>query len=175
MCFAVVIERILVRYKPMSEMLRPSFVHDHGKWMLTFIMVWAYFSFSQWLIIWAGNLPDEISWYMTRLSYGWAYVGLFLVIFHFTVPFALLFSRPFKRNIGKLVWLAVWLLFMRYVDLFWIIEPNFSAHFHVLWRKSSFPSAWVDCGWPISSAISVRASAAAVRSLGQEVLEPAHE
>ena len=57
MCFAVVVERILYDYKPMSEMLKPDFVHDHGKWMLAFTMVWAYFNFSQWLIIWAGNLP----------------------------------------------------------------------------------------------------------------------
>jgi hypothetical protein len=131
MCFAVVIERILVRYKPMSELLRPDFVHDHGKWMMAFTMVWAYFSFSQWIIIWAGNLPDEISWYMTRLSGGWALVGLWLAVFHFAVPFALLLSRPFKRDITKLVWLAVWLMLMRYVDLFWIIEPNFSARFRV--------------------------------------------
>ncbi len=128
MCFAVVIERILFRYKPMSELLTPDFVQDHGKWMLTFVMVWAYFSFSQWLIIWAGNLPDEISWYMARLSGGWAYIGLSLVVFHFSVPFALLLSRSFKRKIGQLVWLAVLLMVMRYVDLFWIIEPNFSAH-----------------------------------------------
>jgi len=126
MCFAVVIERILFNYKPMSEMLKPDFVHDHGKWMLTFIMVWAYFSFSQWLIIWAGNLPTEITFYMKRLNGGWGSIGLFLVIFHFVVPFAILLSRPFKRDIRKLVWLATWLLLMRYVDLFWIIEPNFS-------------------------------------------------
>lgn len=131
MCFAVVIERILFRYKPMSQLLRPDFVHDHGKWMLAFTMVWAYFSFSQWLIIWAGNLPDEITWYMTRLSHGWAYIGLFLALFHFVVPFAFLLSRPFKRDITKLVWLAVWLMFMRYVDLFWMIEPNFSSSLHV--------------------------------------------
>jgi len=126
MCFAVVIERILVDYKPMSEMLKPDFVHDHGKWMLTFVMVWAYFSFSQWLIIWAGNLPAEITFYMRRLHGGWGYVGLSLALFHFAIPFALLLSRPFKRDIRKLVWLAVWLMIMRYVDLFWIIEPNFS-------------------------------------------------
>jgi hypothetical protein len=131
MCFAVVVERILFRYKTMSELLKSDFVHDHGKWMLTFVMVWAYFSFSQWLIIWAGNLPEEITWYMTRLSGGWAYVGLWLVVFHFAVPFALLLSRPFKRDITRLVWLAVWLLMMRYVDLFWMIEPNFSARLHV--------------------------------------------
>jgi hypothetical protein len=131
MCFAVVIERLLFNYKPMSEMLTPDFVHDHGKWMLAFTMVWAYFNFSQWLIIWAGNLPAEITYYIRRLSGGWGYVGLFVVIFHFAVPFSILLSRPFKRNIRKLVWLAVWLLFMRYVDLFWIIEPNFSKTFNI--------------------------------------------
>ncbi len=131
MCFAVVVERILFNYKPMSEMLKPDFVHDHGKWMLTFIMVWAYFNYSQWLIIWAGNLPSEITYYLRRLNGGWGYVGLFIVIFHFAIPFGTLLSRPFKRNIRKLVWLAVWLMLMRYVDLFWIIEPNFSKTFNV--------------------------------------------
>src|ERR1700741_4247071 len=130
MCFAVVVERILFNYKPMSEMLKPDFVHDHGKWMLTFIMVWAYFSFSQWLIIWAGNLPNEITYYIRRLNGGWGYVGLFIVIFHFAIPFGTLLSRPFKRDIRKLVWLAVWLMLMRYLDLFWIIEPNFSKTFN---------------------------------------------
>ena len=126
MCFAVVVERILFNYKPMSEMLTPDFVHDHGKWMLAFTMVWAYFNYSQWLIIWAGNLPSEITYYLRRLNGGWGYVGLFIVIFHFAVPFGILLSRPFKRNIRKLVWLAAWLMLMRYLDLFWIIEPNFS-------------------------------------------------
>jgi hypothetical protein len=131
MCFAVVVERILFDSKPMSEMLRPDFVHDHGKWMLTFIMVWAYFNYSQWLIIWAGNLPAEITYYLRRLNGGWEYVGLFIVIFHFAIPFGILLSRSFKRNIRKLVWLAVWVVFMRYLDLFWIIEPNFSKTFTV--------------------------------------------
>ena len=131
MCFAVVVERILFNYKPMSEMLTPDFVHDHGKWMMTFIMVWAYFNYSQWLIIWAGNLPAEITYYLRRLNGGWGYVGLFIVIFHFAVPFGILLSRPFKRNIRKLVWLAVWLMLMRYLDLFWIIEPNFSKTLNV--------------------------------------------
>ena len=126
MCFAVVVERILFNYKPMSDMLKPDYVHDHGKWILVFIMVWAYFNFSQWLIIWAGNLPTEITFYLTRLNNGWGMIGLILVLFHFVVPFATLLSRSFKRNIRKLVWLAVWLILMRYVDLFWTIEPNFS-------------------------------------------------
>jgi hypothetical protein len=131
MCFAVVVERILYNYKPMSEMLKPDFVHDHGKWMLAFTMVWAYFSFSQWLIIWAGNLPAEITFYIKRLNGGWGWIGLSLALFHFAVPFAILLSRPFKRDIRKLVWLAVWLMVMRFVDLLWIIEPNFSSTLNV--------------------------------------------
>jgi hypothetical protein len=131
MAFAVVIERILFDYKPMSEMLTPDFVHDHGKWMLAFTMVWAYFNFSQWLIIWAGNLPSEITFYLRRINGGWGSIGVFLALFGFVVPFAMLLSRPFKRNIRRLVWLAVWMLFIRYLDLFWIIEPNFSKTFTV--------------------------------------------
>jgi hypothetical protein len=141
MCFAVVVERILYNYKPMSELLKPDFVHDHGKWILTFIMVWAYFSFSQWLIIWAGNLPSEITFYLTRLGGGWGSIGLCLVLFHFAIPFALLLSRPFKRDIRKLVWLAVWMMLMRYLDLFWIIEPNFSKTLTVTFADIVVPIA----------------------------------
>src|SRR5215467_5374874 len=146
MCFAILVERILVDYKPMSEMLRPDFVHDHGKWTLTFIMLWAYFSFSQWLIIWAGNLPNEITFYLKRLNHGWGYVGAFLAFFHFCIPFLILLSRPFKRDIRKLVWLAVWLLCMRFVDLFWIIEPNFSQQFTVTIADIVVPTA-IGCIW----------------------------
>jgi len=131
MCFAVVIERILYKYKPMSDMLKPDFVHDHGKWMLAFVMVWAYFSFSQWLIIWAGNLPAEITFYLNRLNGGWGWIALVLVLGHFVIPFAILLSRSFKRDIRKLVWLAVWLILARFIDLFWIIEPNFSKTFTI--------------------------------------------
>src|SRR6202050_4700075 len=126
MCFAVVVERILFNYKPMSEMLKPDFVHDHGKWMLAILMMWAYFNFSQWLIIWAGNLPAEITFYLKRVNGGWGWIGLILVLFHFAIPFATLLSRPFKRDIRKLVWVAVLLLFMGWLDLLWIIEPTFS-------------------------------------------------
>jgi hypothetical protein len=126
MCLMVVVERILVRYEPMASLLKPKEVHDHGKLMLTFVMLWAYFSFSQLLIIWAGNLPSEITFFTRRLYSGWQIVALALVVFHFAVPFLLLLSRSFKRDPKTLVWLATWLIFMRFVDLFWYIEPNFS-------------------------------------------------
>jgi hypothetical protein len=117
----------------MSEYLTDTEVHDHGKFMLAFVMVWAYFNFSQWLIIWAGNLPEEIPWYVRRLNGGWEAVGLFLVVFHFAVPFALLLSRQLKRKARTLVWLASWLIFMRIVDIFWHVEPASHPTFHVSW------------------------------------------
>jgi len=176
MCFAVVVERILFNYKPMSEMLTPDFVHDHGKWMLTFIMVWAYFSFSQWLIIWAGNLPAEITFYLKRLSNGWGSIGLFLVLFHFAIPFALLLSRPFKRDIRKLVWLAVWMMLMRYLDLFWIIEPNFSRTLNITIADIVVPIAiggiWL---WYFFRNLAALPLLPAYDPDAHEVLQPAHQ
>jgi hypothetical protein len=176
MCFAVVVERILFNYKPMSEMLTPDFVHDHGKWMLTFIMVWAYFSFAQWLIIWAGNLPAEITFYLKRLSNGWGSIGLFLVLFHFAIPFALLLSRRFKRDIRKLVWLAVWMMLMRYLDLFWIIEPNFSKTLTVTIADIVVPIAiggiWL---WYFFRNLAALPLLPAYDPDAHEVLQPAHQ
>ncbi len=174
-CFAVFVESILYRYKPMSELLKPDFVHDHGKWMLTFTMVWAYFSFSQWLIIWAGNLPSEITFYLKRLNGGWGWIGLILALLGFAVPFAILLSRPFKRNIRKLVWLAIWILCIRWLDLLWIIEPNFSATLRITLADIVVTAA-VGCLWlgfyfrnlaslPLLPAYDASAS---------EVLEPTH-
>jgi len=175
MCFAVVVERILFNYKPMSEMLKPDFVHDHGKWMLTFIMVWAYFSFSQWLIIWAGNLPAEITFYLKRLNGGWGWIGLLLALFHFAVPFAILLSRSFKRDIRRLVWLAVWLMLMRFVDLFWIIEPNFSQTFRLTLADVVVPVAigglWLAYFFRNLGALPLLP---AYDPSAGEVLEPAH-
>jgi hypothetical protein len=176
LCFAVVVERILFRYKPMSELLKPEHVHDHGKFMLAFVMVWAYFAFSQWLIIWAGNLPEEITWYTRRLNGGWVSIGLILALFHFAVPFVFLLSRSFKRDVTRLVWLAVWLLLMRYLDLFWMVEPNFSKSLSVTWADVVVPVAmgglWLAYffrnlnSMPLVPAYDIFAS---------EVLEPAHE
>jgi hypothetical protein len=175
MCFAVVVERILFNYKPMSEMLTPDFVHDHGKWMLAFTMVWAYFNFSQWLIIWAGNLPAEITFYLRRLNGGWGWIGLMLVLFHFAIPFTILLSRPFKRNVRRLVWVAVLLLLMGYVDLFWIIEPNFSKNLTVTLADVVVPIAiggiWL---WYFFRNLAQLPLLPAYDMDAHEVLQPAH-
>ena len=176
LAFAIVVERILFNYQPMSILLKPSFVHDHGKFMLTFIMVWAYFSFSQWLIIWAGNLPDEITWYYRRLHGGWQSVGLFLVVLHFFVPFFLLLSRPFKRDITRLVWLAAWMLVVHYVDLFWHIEASFSKTLTVTLADVVIPFAmggiWIAY---FCRNLSSQPLVPAYDATAQDVLEPAHE
>jgi len=139
-------------------------------------MMWAYFAFSQWLIIWAGNLPEEITWYMRRLNGGWGHVGLFLVLFHFAVPFVLLLSRPFKRDITLLVWLAVWLLLMRYVDLFWIIEPGFSTTFNVTWLDIIVPIAMGGLYLAyFFRNLSSRPLVPAYDFYATEVLEPVHD
>jgi hypothetical protein len=175
MAFAVVVERILFNYKPMSEMLTPDFVHDHGKWMLAFTMVWAYFNFSQWLIIWAGNLPSEITFYLRRINGGWQSIGLILIFLGFVAPFAMLLSRPFKRDIRRLVWLAVWLLLIRYLDLFWIIEPNFSKNLTVTVADIVVPIAiggiWL---WYFFRNLAALPLLPAYDIDAHEVLEPAH-
>jgi hypothetical protein len=135
-CFVVLIEHIFGSRKPMSEYLKPTEIHDHGKLMLAFVMVWAYFNFSQWLIIWSGNLPEEIPWFFRRSHGGWGVVAVFLVIFHFAVPFAFLLSQRLKRQTSTLIWAACWLLLMRIADIFWHVEPAQSLH------HDTFPISW---------------------------------
>src|SRR5215813_15321094 len=96
-----------------------------GKLMFAFVVLWAYLSFSQWLIIWSGNMLSEIKWYLMRLRGGWQYFGTALIFVHFVFPFALLLSRSLKRHGRRLILIALLILFMRMVDLFWLTAPNF--------------------------------------------------
>jgi len=142
MAFLVTLLVLLSYRRPMSDILTPRHMHDLGKLLLTLVMVWAYFSFSQFLIIWAGNLPDEIPWYLERLRGGWRYVALALVLGHFALPFALLLSRDLKRNFKLLASIAVFILFMRYVDIFWLVAPDFAkGHFTISWMDITAPIA----------------------------------
>ena len=140
MAFLITLMVLLSYRRPMSEILTPRHLHDLGKFLLALVMVWAYFSFSQFLIIWAGNLPEEIPWYIARLNNGWQYVAVLLVIGHFALPFALLLSRDLKRNFKLLSGIAVFILCMRMVDLYWLVAPEF--------RKDSFGLSWMDLAAP---------------------------
>jgi hypothetical protein len=115
----------LSRREPLDRVLHPRLFHDYGKLFFAFVMLWAYFSFSQYLIVWSGNLPEEISFYLERFHHGWGLVALLLVVFHFALPFVFLLSRDLKRNARRLVWIAGLMLVMRWVDLLWQVEPAF--------------------------------------------------
>ncbi|AXA35139.1 MAG: hypothetical protein D6691_06595 [Candidatus Hydrogenedentota bacterium] len=108
---------------PLSSVLGKRHYHDFGKLLLAFVMLWAYISFSQFLIIWSGNLAEEVTFYVKRLEGAWQYVALALIIAHFALPFLLLLSRDLKRNPSTLVLVALLVLGMRYVDLFYLIRP----------------------------------------------------
>lgn len=133
--FLSVVALYLSRREPLSRALAPRHFHDYGKLMLAFVMLWAYFAFSQFLIIWSGNLPGEITFYLARLAGGWQWVGLALVVAHFALPFVLLLSRSLKRRGRTLAAVALLVLVMRWVDLHWQVAPVFapgSITFHWL-------------------------------------------
>jgi len=99
--------------------------HDHslGKWMLAFVSFLAYIAFSQYLLMWIANLPEEVPWYLARSKTAWLPVGIFLAVFHFIVPFFVLLSRGLKRNPRALSFMAVWILIVHYVDVYWVMMP----------------------------------------------------
>jgi hypothetical protein len=140
----------LARRPPLRDIVLPSHFHDLANLMLAFVMLWAYFSFSQYLIIWSGNLPEEIAWYLHRLQTGWRFVAVTLVIFHFMVPFLLLLSRTVKRAPDMIVKVALAILVARLVDLFWLIAPEFHHDgIFVSWMDVVLPatliSIWIGC------------------------------
>lgn len=124
--FVIAVTAALVKYKPLSDHMGALQFHDLGKLMLAFVMIWAYLSFSQFLIIWSGNLPEEIPWYINRLSHGWQIIALLLVVFHFALPFLLLLSRGLKEQHRTLTRVAKAVIIMRLFDLFWLIAPELS-------------------------------------------------
>jgi hypothetical protein len=124
-CFTIWLLVKLAPIEPISKMFKIDYLHDFGKLMFAFVILWAYVSFSQWLIIWSGNELLEIRWYVMRLRDGWQYIGTLLIFVHFCFPFALLLSRNLKRQGKKIVKIALLLLVMRFIDLFWFTAPNF--------------------------------------------------
>jgi hypothetical protein len=142
MAFMIVVLVWLGRRPPLDRIVAPTHFHDLGNLMLAFVMLWAYFSFSQYLIIWAGNLPLEISWYQHRLQTGWRVIGVTLILFHFAVPFVVLLSRTVKRAPELLIKVAAGVLVLRVVDLFWLIAPEF--------HETGLVVHWLDVLLPLS-------------------------
>jgi hypothetical protein len=136
MAFTIIVLAMLVRFKPMSQVATANTFHDHGKLMFAFVMLWAYFSVSQLLIIWSANLPEEVPFYLERLHGPWYPISVALLLGQFVLPFLLLLSASFKRNPNVVRWIALFILIMRVVDITWTIGPVF--------RHEGSSLSWVD-------------------------------
>jgi len=155
----------LSRRPPLDRVVVPGHFHDLGNLMLAFVMLWAYFSFSQYLIIWSGNLPAEIAWYLHRMQTGWRPVAIVLILFHFAVPFVVLLSRTVKRHPHLLVKVAIAVLVVRLVDLFWLIGPEFHEH--------GIGISWMDLVLPLT--LGALWTAAFVAQLRGRAILPVHD
>ncbi len=121
---------------------QPRHLHDYGKLLFAFVCVWAYFAYSQFIIIWSGNLPEETTFYTSRMNGAWRATTIVLVLLHYALPFALLLSRDRKRSARALAPVAVLLLFARWLDLHWLVAPAFS--------KDAFTLHWLDLAAPLA-------------------------
>jgi hypothetical protein len=136
MSFTVFVMSKLSQHTEMGNVIAPKNIQDWGKLMMAFTMLWAYLAYSQFLIIWSANLPEEIPWYLLRFNNGWGYAALFLAFGHFFLPFFMLLSRHRKQHLNRLVKVAAWVLVARFVDIYWVIAPQFHP-------DSMLPS-WMD-------------------------------
>jgi hypothetical protein len=126
----------------MRAVVQPRHSHDWGNLTLALVMLWTYFAFSQYLLIWSGNLPEETTWYVARKHGGWGAIALAVVIFQFAFPFLVLLSRATKQNAQRLAMLAALILVMRVIDVIWLIEPTYS--------HGDFVFNWMDYVAPIA-------------------------
>jgi hypothetical protein len=140
MAFSIVVLIWLSDREPLSRSVQPAHYQDLGSFLLTFVMLWAYLEFSQFLIIWGGNLTQEIPWYLRRMQGAWGHVGLLLVVLNFALPFFLLLFRHVKRRKRSLLIVAGLVLLMRLVDMFWMVLPAFGGgNVHLTWMNVALP------------------------------------
>jgi len=140
MAFSIAILIWLSDRKPLSDVVRPAQFQDLGSFLLTFVMLWAYLEFSQWLIIWGGNLSDEIPWYLRRMEGVWGNVALLLIILGFFFPFFLLLFRHVKRRTRSLLIVSMLVLLMRLVDTYWMVLPAFGGgNTRLTWMNVALP------------------------------------
>jgi hypothetical protein len=136
LALGIIVSIGLSKGEPFKTILRQTEQHDLGKFTFAFVMLNIYLAFSQFLIIWSGNLPEEIPWYLDRFQGGWGVIITLDFIFHWLIPFTLLLSRDIKRNKKRLVLVCQWMIFAKAFDLFWLIEPNFpgaARNLHFSW------------------------------------------
>ena len=136
LALGIIVTILLSKAEPIHTILRQTEQHDLGKFTFAFVMLNIYLAFSQFLIIWSGNLPEEIPWYLDRIRGHWGIIIALDFIFHWLIPFTLLLSRDLKRNKRRLIAVCSWMLYAKAFDLFWLIEPNFkdaARNLHFSW------------------------------------------
>jgi len=143
MCLMILVMVLLSGSEPFAGIVQKRHLHDLGKLLFAFNMLWAYFDFSQLLIIWSGNQPEEISFYRTRLYGEWGVVAVIVLIFTFGLPFLVLLSQNLKRNPSLISKVAIWMLVFRLVDLYWMTRPEFTSRAWPGWLDIVVPVALV--------------------------------
>jgi hypothetical protein len=136
LALSIIVAISLSKAEPFKTILRQTEQHDMGKFTFAFVMLNIYLAFGQFLIIWSGNLPEEIPWYLDRIRGHWGVIITLDFIFHWLIPFTLLLSRDIKRNKKRLTRVCQWMVFAKAFDLFWLIEPNFkdaARNLHFSW------------------------------------------
>jgi hypothetical protein len=122
----------------LPKLQRDSF-YSLGALLFAFINFWAYIAFSQFLLIWYANLPEETIWFMTRWKNGWEVVSILLIIVHFVVPYFALLTQDSKMDLKRLKLMAIWILFAHLLDLYWLVMPSFSDSVSLSWMDLGFP------------------------------------
>jgi hypothetical protein len=125
MSFVIFVLRRISEREPIKDSVTPGQYNDLGNLMLAFTMLWAYLSFSQFLIIWSGNIKDEIPWYMTRAFGTWGKVAVVLIVLHFALPFLLLLQRNVKRRVQRLAMVAGMMIVLSMLDVYWLVVPAY--------------------------------------------------
>ena len=149
LALSILISLSLSKADPFKTLLRQTEQHDLGKLTFAFVMLNIYLAFGQFLIIWSGNLPNEIGWYLDRIRGHWGVIVTLDFIFHWLIPFTVLLSRDIKRNKKRLIRVCQWMVFARAFDMFWLIEPNFkdaARNLHFSWgilEYAAVPAAMV--------------------------------
>ena len=126
LAFAIVLLVLLARRTPLGELVDPRLLNDLGNLLLAFLMLWGYMQYFEYLLIWAGNLSDEIPWYLRRVDGNWQQVAIAVAVLGFGVPFWFLLFRPLKRNARTLACIAAWIMLTHLVDVYWLVQPPYS-------------------------------------------------
>jgi hypothetical protein len=181
LALCIIVSISLSKAEPFKTILRQTEQHDMGKLTFAFVMLNIYLAFAQFLIIWSGNLPEEIPWYLDRIRGHWGIIITLDFLFHWLIPFTLLLSRDIKRNKKRLVRVCQWMVFAKAFDLFWLIEPNFkdaARNLHLSWGILEYVAVPVAM---VSFWIAFFCTRLKTRSLVQindphlaEILEPEH-